>query len=163
MSMPPNFQAGDYEYCDGAESPEIRQLVAYWNERRGERFAPSRADIDPTAIRWILPCLSMIDVIDGGQDFRFRLLGTRIVDGLGRDSTGRYFGEVYAGQPNVMERMRERMHRVMRLKQPQYTRGTCYWQPDRAYKHFEDVNLPLSSDGTHVDIILGALVLRGAS
>jgi hypothetical protein len=163
MSMPPNLQGGDYEYCGGAEAPEILQLVAYWSELRGERFAPRRADIDPAAIRRILPYLSMIEVIDGGQDFRFRLLGTRIVEGLGRDSTGRYFGELYGGQPDVLKRMRERMHRVMRLKQPQYTRGKCYWQPDRAYKSFEDVNLPLSSDGRHVDIILGALVLRGAS
>jgi hypothetical protein len=163
MSMPPDPEDGEYEYCKAAEAPEIQQLVAYWNACRGERFAPSRADINPAAIRRILPCLSMIDVIDGGHDFRFRLLGTRIVEGLGRDSTGRYFGDVYGGQPEVMQRMRERMQRVMRLKQPQYTRGKCYWQPDRGYKRFEDVNLPLSSDGRHVDIILGALVLRGAA
>jgi hypothetical protein len=154
---------GDYSYCDNASAPQIVELVAYWSKLRGDRFAPSRSQLDPAAIKRVLPYVSMMEVLDGGADFRFRLLGTQIVEGLGRDSTGRRFSQVYAGQPEVMQRMLERMHRVMQLKQPVFTRGSCYWEPDRKYKSFEDVNLPLSSDREQVDIILGALVLTGAS
>ena len=34
--------------------PSNRELFEYWNERRGTRLAPERADIDPAAIRKVL-------------------------------------------------------------------------------------------------------------
>ena len=34
--------------------PSNRELFDYWNERRGERLAPERADIEPAAIRQVL-------------------------------------------------------------------------------------------------------------
>ena len=34
--------------------PSNRELFDYWNERRGERLAPERADIEPGAIRQVL-------------------------------------------------------------------------------------------------------------
>src|SRR5262245_1077722 len=34
--------------------PSIRQLIAYWNERRGRRRAPERADIEPHDIHGVL-------------------------------------------------------------------------------------------------------------
>ena len=34
--------------------PSNRELFNYWNERRGERLAPERADIEPAAIRQVL-------------------------------------------------------------------------------------------------------------
>ena len=34
--------------------PSNRELFDYWNERRGERLAPERADIEPAAIRHVL-------------------------------------------------------------------------------------------------------------
>jgi hypothetical protein len=156
----PAYSIDEYEECDAPSSPEILQLVAYWNARRGARFAPARAEIEPLAIKQLLPFISMIDVIEDGADFRFRLLGTHIVEALGRDSTGRRFSEVYAGDAAVRQIMIDRMTRITRLKQPVFSRGRCYWRPDRTHKAFEDVNLPLSSDGETVDIILGALVIQ---
>jgi hypothetical protein len=53
-----------------------RQVFAYWNERRGDRIAPDRADIEPGSIRRALG-----DTFILGQDaqgaYRFRLAGTR--------------------------------------------------------------------------------------
>ena len=34
--------------------PSNRELFNYWNERRGPRLAPERADIEPSAIRHVL-------------------------------------------------------------------------------------------------------------
>ncbi len=52
-----------------------RDLFAYWNRLRGERTAPERCDIDPVAIRAILPDTFMLDV---AADFPIRLAGTRV-------------------------------------------------------------------------------------
>ena len=43
-----------------------RELYAYWQERRGKRAAPERADIEPGAIRQVLSD-AFILALDGGS------------------------------------------------------------------------------------------------
>lgn len=52
-----------------------RELFDYWNGLRGARTAPERCDIDPAAIRTVLPDTFMLDV---AADFPVRLAGTRV-------------------------------------------------------------------------------------
>ena len=54
-----------------------RDLFVYWNSLRGDRAAPERGEIDPTAIRNILADTFLLDV-DVAQRFPFRLAGTRV-------------------------------------------------------------------------------------
>ena len=54
-----------------------RELFAYWNSLRGQRTAPERSEIDPTAIRNVLADTFMLDV-DLADRFPFRLAGTRV-------------------------------------------------------------------------------------
>jgi hypothetical protein len=54
-----------------------RALYSYWNERRGNRPAPARADIDPAAIRHALGDTFML-AADFVDELRFRLAGTRV-------------------------------------------------------------------------------------
>ena len=42
--------------------PSNRELFDYWNERRGERLAPERADIEPAAIRHVLGDTFVLEV-----------------------------------------------------------------------------------------------------
>jgi len=149
-----------YEYSDQPAAPAILRLLAYWNARRGVRFAPARADIDPADITALLPDIMMVDVLDGGRDFRFRLIGTRIVEGLGRDSTGRLFSELYADQPLARQRLGDRFQQVIKWRRPVFSRGRLYWVPDRGHKRFDSAHLPLSADGECVDIILAALIIN---
>jgi hypothetical protein len=61
-----------------------RELYAYWDERRGKRPAPERADIEPGAIRHVLSD-AFILAIDGRAGYPFRLAGTRICALFGRE------------------------------------------------------------------------------
>ena len=54
-----------------------RELFAYWDEIRGDRLAPERADIDPAGIRGLLGHAFVLEVDSAGR-FPFRLSGTRI-------------------------------------------------------------------------------------
>jgi hypothetical protein len=54
-----------------------RELFGYWDEIRGDRLAPERADIDPTDIRGLLGLAFVLEV-DGAGRFPFRLSGNRI-------------------------------------------------------------------------------------
>ena len=81
----------DFEVIEQPDLPLIKQLVAYWEKKRGMRLAPCRADVDPVELRMHLPNIFMVDVLDGGADFRYRLIGAAIVAGLGRALPDRLF------------------------------------------------------------------------
>jgi hypothetical protein len=75
-----------------AEAPVSRHLdlYRYWEGKRGNRHLPTRRDIDPTEIPRLLPHIALIDALHG--TYRWRLVGTQIVDDLGCDLTGQPFG-----------------------------------------------------------------------
>lgn len=54
-----------------------RGIYNYWNVLRGERAAPERADIDPAAIRHLIPDSFIIE-IDSDCAFPIRLFGSRL-------------------------------------------------------------------------------------
>ncbi len=61
-----------------------RELFAYWNERRGDRLAPERSDIEPIAIRHVLGDVFIL-TIDFANEHRFRLAGTQMCALFGRE------------------------------------------------------------------------------
>lgn len=70
-----------------------KALFDYWNRLRGSRAAPSRTEINP---REIAECLGDVFLIEGTMaDFRFRLAGSRIGEGLGRALTGQPFEVIW--------------------------------------------------------------------
>jgi len=74
-------------------SPVVHRLYDYWQAKGGaEGRIPWRRDIDPLELAEILPNLAITEAVDGR--WRYRLIGTRIVEFVGRDSTGRYFDEL---------------------------------------------------------------------
>src|SRR5471030_2900794 len=67
-----------------------KALFDYWNEKRGTRLAPERADIDPGAIRHALGDTFML-AADFVDQLRFRLSGTRVCALFGREMKGEEF------------------------------------------------------------------------
>lgn len=71
-----------------------RDLFAYWNRLRGERSAPERSDIDPSAIRSVLADTYMLEV-DIAHGFPFRLAGTRVNALFDADQKGLQFIDLW--------------------------------------------------------------------
>jgi hypothetical protein len=67
-----------------------RELYAYWQELRGRRPAPERAEIEPAAIRHVLS-EAFILALDHPAGYPFRLAGTRICALFGRELKGSPF------------------------------------------------------------------------
>jgi hypothetical protein len=67
-----------------------RTVFEYWNERRGERPAPERSDIDPGDIRHALGDTFML-AADFVDQLRFRLAGTRVCALFCREIKGEAF------------------------------------------------------------------------
>jgi hypothetical protein len=70
--------------------PSNRELFAYWNERRGARPAPERAEIEPSAIRRVLGDTFVIEA-DRKASHPFRIAGTRLCALFARELKGESF------------------------------------------------------------------------
>jgi hypothetical protein len=128
----------------------------YWDGKRGAREMPGRPDIDPAEILQLLPHISLIDVIDGGARFRFRLMGTAVVEGFNRNHTGRYLDEVDISQ-FAREALHAQYHAVLRKRRPIYLRNV-FVLLSGAKALTRRVLAPLSSGGAAVDMIISATV-----
>ena len=71
-----------------------RALFEYWNQRRGRRRAPARADIEPADIRHILGDTFLLSA-DFAEEIRFRLAGTRICALFTREIKGEAFNNLW--------------------------------------------------------------------
>ncbi len=83
-----------------------RELYAYWNEKRGTRPAPERAEIDPGAIRGVLSD-TFILALDRSADHPIRLAGTRVCALFDREIKGEAFLSLWsaASRPIVRSLM----------------------------------------------------------
>jgi len=127
-------------------------LYQYWGSKRAGRPMPARADIDPTEIPTLLPFILLIDVIDGGADFRYRLVGTDIVRWVGNDLTGRTFTEVLPAG-NYAAYIAGLVRDTIGRRSPLYSEGG-FVVDGRVDRQVRRLVLPLSADGTTVNMVL---------
>lgn len=73
-----------------------QQLYGYWEQRRGARPAPERAEIEPGEIRQALSDIFILEVGEALRRHAFRLAGTRICALLGRELKGESFPDLWA-------------------------------------------------------------------
>ena len=138
--------------------PILGPALEHWIGKCGTRSMPRKRDIDPTEIpRSVLPHLQIIDVIDGGARFRFRLIGSALVAARGNDCTGKYAEEIL---PDDRLRLALRVYRtVCETKAPLFSRNR-YYTPRRNDLFANRIYMPLSDDGINVHHIIAALVFE---
>jgi hypothetical protein len=132
------------------------RLYNYWLGRRGSRLMPARGDIDPGEISVLLPYLIIIDRT--GDQFRYRLMGTAVVRELGHDLTGTIVGS-YLGDTRSAEKLRAVYERVFTKALPVFASGMFQIRTG-AIHNVSLLALPLSPDGTHVNMTVAALIAR---
>lgn len=75
-------------------SPKVRALHAWWLGHRREGGLPDRGDVDPAAWKPLLSNLFIAEVEHAPFRIRYRLVGTKAVQVIGFDITGRYLDEM---------------------------------------------------------------------
>jgi hypothetical protein len=75
--------------------PSIREVFNYWDERRGARAVPERADIEPSAIRSVLADTFILS-FEPRTGHPFRVAGTRVCALFGRDIKGEAFLDLFS-------------------------------------------------------------------
>jgi hypothetical protein len=134
--------------------PELTKLFRYWDRKRGERSMPSRADILPEELPSLLGNLFMVDVVRDGAEarFRYRLVGTALTAIMDQELTGKFIDEM----PLLFRKFALPAYReILRAGRPTYKETNVFegWWVVR----YKRLMLPLSSDGTTIDIILGGI------
>ncbi|WP_105374269.1 PAS domain-containing protein [Neorhizobium huautlense] len=135
-----------------------RAVFDYWINLKGDRAAPLRTEIDPTALRHLLPHL-FIAAMDERGVLAFRLAGTRICDLFGYELRGMAFNQIWFGaeQPQPLYIAQN----VIRHEQPALVDLVAVTADAR--QAYEMLLLPLrSTDGRESDRLFGALLPRGA-
>lgn len=126
--------------------PTINELHDYWLSRRGGRAMPRRADIDPADIGHLLPQIALVDIEMEPFRVRYRVVGTKLVEYVGRDFTGLYLDEVRFIRPDELLAL---YHRAATERTPTFRSAT--WRgPDGIVWGLENAILPLSEDGISV-------------
>ena len=135
---------------------ELAAIHNYWVSKLRGRRMPSRADIVPAELTSQLPQILLADVLEGGTDFRYRLLGTRLTRYFPERATGKTFTEALApfGAATVAGTIAV-YQSVVRQRQAALIKGPGeYYHQDA--KTFEAVLMPLSDDDFNVTMIFGA-------
>lgn len=132
-------------YAPTADEPALPHrglevIEEYWNALRRGRPMPSRADIDPADIVPHLPFVALVDVIENGCDFRFRLLGTALDYAFAGHYTGWRLSEIE----------REDLRRIF---------SAAFLPPAREGKPHRRSGLLTVAEGEHVQYDLVALPL----
>lgn len=135
------------------QHPRLRQLYAYWDDKRGDRPAPSKAEIDPVDIPHLLGHIFIYDVEQSPRDYVMRLFGTALTELFGRDVTGNRFAEIFPEEINDPT-IREEYDAVVDRWTPIAACRDARWS-QKEHIRYERLLMPLSSDGRVVDRLLG--------
>jgi hypothetical protein len=129
-------------------SPMVRELLAYWDRLRAHRLAPAWSEIDPGAIRGLLPYLIVSEVLREPFDIRFRIVGTAVIESFGYDFTWQTLSSMrYLTQAESWVDFYRRI-----VEQPQPTFGQYRIEARHASdRRVDSCTLPLSRDGRSVD------------
>lgn len=139
------------------EDPRPLKLLAWWQGKRKGGRLPARRDVEPTELKEHLGNLVLIEVERAPLRMRYRLIGSAITRAMQRDSTGKYYDELYG--PEVLAQTEASFRWLIEHKAPLRASGEAFY-PDRNFYRYEVLNLPLADDGETVDMVLGELIFH---
>jgi hypothetical protein len=124
--------------------------VGYWSRIRHGRVAPDQADIDPKALKRLLPFVFLLDA--RGSNFTYRLAGTTLCERYGAELRGRDFLQQWdAGSRG---RLTELLHRSLQACVPACL--TSVGATDDCHMvEIETVLMPIAFGAAHPERFLG--------
>lgn len=144
---------------DAPENADAIALHDYWQSKRGERPMPDRADIHPSDFTRMLPSMAIIEVIEGGRDFRFRLFGSELANWMHCDRTNQCFSEMLPapGSDLTAEQVQKRWYAIARATlanaRPLFWKAPVLSAGSGLTMHA--VVMPLTAGGNEIAQLLG--------
>lgn len=141
------------------QNQEIREFQNFWNSLSKTNGIPHRSALDPLSLKAILPNVFIMGVhYDPVPRFTYRLIGTRIVETLGRDATGKPLEDLHATTPDVVESLIE----TVEARRPMRSFGSVSWV-GKDFLNFETGVFPFLTDGDRIGQLAGATIYSSGS
>ncbi|MBV8653428.1 MAG: PAS domain-containing protein [Alphaproteobacteria bacterium] len=153
--MHPTDGAGVNDLLAAVSEPRLQRFLAYLEEKRAGRAFAARGDIDPLDFAYILGDVVLLDVLREPLRFRYRVVGTALAGWRGYDLQGKLVDD--HPDPEYRDFVLARYRETVELRRP--TGGVYDLFLDGKQRSYQCVRVPLSTDGTTVDMIIAAFVL----
>ena len=134
--------------------PQQQKIYDYWRAQCKGGHLPTRYDIEPQFIKEHLPTVSLVELChkDDKRRYKFRLAGTGFWDLFNAEITGRYIDNLPLGDradywTRVYDRVVDKGRPTAGLTRPGTPKGghlAQFW-----------IRMPLSTNGTDIDMVLG--------
>jgi len=160
---PTQLQFGEYNVVDAPAHALPRALLDYWTSKLDGQLMPKKSMIDPLEIPTLLPHIGIVDVDHStGIRFKIRLYGTDVVDVAGEERTGKFIEDFGEDLPEdtrklLVQRWVNGCTATYEQKKPFFAIGRRA-DPQRSFHIVHTAALPLTTNGTEVDQILGLMV-----
>jgi len=139
------------------ESGVLQDIYRHWLGMARGSGLPERSDFDPVDIPLLLPHIYLIDVVEDGADFRYRIVGTHITESVGFDFTGQLVSDFMRN--NESEDRVKDYTRCLETRQPNCKSGNLV-DYGREHMQYERLLCPMTRTGGQVEVILGGLHFR---
>jgi len=101
---------------DAMKSDPLKRALQIWNGWCRDRPAPTWREVDLIAFPpTLLPLMTVVDVLEGGRDYRYRFWGSQLTGLFGRDETGSLLSENTITESGEL-RMRQFMEVVQEVR-----------------------------------------------
>ncbi|MCR9071645.1 MAG: PAS domain-containing protein [Alphaproteobacteria bacterium] len=161
-TTPPDYdkrsQDVTYDSLEIQERPRhdgVAAFAALWEAKGADTRLPARADFSIEDLQPWFGHVLIMDVGDGGEDFRYRLIGTEITAFRDRDYTGKWISQCDFGESR--ESMIATFRNPVLQRRPVFRSGWVQWPIDHSWRSFDSVHCPLATDGHLVDMTIGVL------
>lgn len=140
---------------DASRHDGARSVLAYYESKRSGDGTVRRTAIQAKDLLPLLPYLFLAEL--AGDDWRFRLFGTALVDRFGAELTGKSLR--YVLDPSVADGLGPLWSSIAQSHQPQSRQG-CFVTPMGARLAYETLICPvLGRDGRSIQIFGGKFFL----
>lgn len=126
-----------------------RELWRWWLASEKHAVPPRREDFDPIEIPQALGGITIFDVERDPWRFRVRIVGTRIVEETGRDTTGVYVDELEHTAPIIA-----RARWAAENRRPYFVPLVPVTWTSMKFKHYSTLALPLVDETGQTSMIL---------
>ena len=139
------------------DDPRLNDIHRYWLAKYRNGRLPRRADIKPGELGSDVRHVNLIDVLHAPLRFRHRLVGSAIIEWVGRDATGRMIDESLYG-PATEETIAS-LARVVATRRAFRRLERLDWN-NQKWLMMESVELPLAGNDGRIEMILRGAVFR---
>jgi len=137
---------------DKVEAAVSRHATEIWSALRGSKRFPSRGDLNPRQFAGIMPHMSLVKVVNHGEDFENRFVGDAVVRAHDVEIVHRSFSDIAVDMPELMSHLFALFRDVVRSGEPLAYRGiTGHDLRHVRYTDSEGVLLPLGETDGFVD------------